>query len=155
MGSFLHDKARKGGRPPGKIDAPLNARRKNVKWGEYTINSLFNVCSSKKIFHANNVTVYQNHIDNSLPYVVRKTTNNGIAGYLIKDEKYANNGRTLSFAQDTFSVFYQQDRYFTGNKVKILEPKLNLSEKSLRFIATCIQQALFGKTWGKVLRKNQ
>lgn len=47
-------------------------------------------------------------------------------------------------------MFYQKCKYYTGNKVKILEPKLNnLSEKSLRFIATCIQRALIGKSWGE------
>ncbi len=38
-----------GGRPPGKINAPLNKKLKNVKWGEYKIGRLFDKVETKKL----------------------------------------------------------------------------------------------------------
>jgi len=84
-----------------------------------------------------------------LPYVVRTTKNNGIQGYIIENKKYANEANTLSFAQDTFSVFYQKSKYFTGNKVKILQPKfLHKSEYVMRYLVACFYKSLFHLSWG-------
>ncbi len=56
---------------------------------------------------------------------------------------------TLSFAQDTFTVFYQKQPYFTGNKVKILKPKFAFkSPKILYFISAILQFILKPLTWG-------
>ncbi len=105
---------------------------------------MFEIKSSKKIFHANKIEkIYDSIVDGYYPYVVRKTTDNGIRGYIKEDTKFLNNPDTITFAQDTFSVFYQKDYYFTGNKVKILTPKVKVKEKScLRFICCCIQNYL-------------
>lgn len=55
----------------------------------------------------------------------------------------------MSFAQDTFSVFYQEKPYFTGNKVKILTPKFEGFNKKLAlFIVSIYQKALAHLTWG-------
>jgi hypothetical protein len=111
---------------------------------------LFEVHSSKKIYHANNIQhISDVQISNSLPYVVRTTTNNGLRGFIIEDETYANEGNTLSFAQDTFSVFYQKQKYFTGNKVKVLKGKFeNQSEQVMSYLTVCFQKALSEFTWG-------
>lgn len=111
---------------------------------------MFEVHSSKKIYHANNIQhISDVQISNSLPYVVRTTTNNGLRGFIIEDETYANEGNTLSFAQDTFSVFYQKQKYFTGNKVKVLKGKFeNQSEQVMSYLTVCFQKALSEFTWG-------
>ena len=80
-------------------------------------------------------------MNNSFPYVVRTTQNNGIRGYVIEDEIYANEKNTLSFAQDTFSVFYQKEKYFTGNKVKILKAKFeNNTERIMQYLTASFQK---------------
>ena len=111
---------------------------------------MFYVGSSKQIFHANDIEcIYNNQVENSYPYVVRMTTNNGIRGYICENEKLLNDGDTLSFAQDTFSVFYQKQKYFTGNKVKILYPNFdNISENIMQFITAVFQKALENLSWG-------
>ncbi len=109
----------------------------------------FDVCSSKKIFHANQVKIYQEQVAGSYPYVVRATKNNGVKGYIIADKSYLNDGQTLSFAQDTFTVFYQSQKYFTGNKVKILKPKFDkVSDKILRYFVASFNVALDKLSWG-------
>ncbi|WP_029906323.1 restriction endonuclease subunit S [Mycoplasmopsis opalescens] len=120
-----------------------------IEWGEYRIGDLFEVNSSKKIFHANYINIWDNKEDNNFPYVVRKTLDNGIRGYIKEDQKYLNPGNTLSFAQDTFIVFYQKSAYFTGNKVKVLNPKFAIfNEKIGEFIVSMLQNELCNLSWG-------
>ncbi|GAA8694128.1 hypothetical protein oki290_02490 [Helicobacter pylori] len=129
----------------GPISSQLNA----IKWGEFKLGDLFEVLPSKKIYHANTIKIHDTQIENSYPYVVRAATNNGIKGFIIDDPTFANEKNTLSFAQDTFTVFYQKQPYFTGNKVKILKPKFAFkSPKILHFISAILQFILKPLTWG-------
>lgn len=117
---------------------------------KYKIGELFEIISSKHIYHANELQeIYDDQIEGSLPYVVRMTKNNGVRGYILENLEYANDANTLSFAQDTFSVFYQKQKYFTGNKVKILKPKFtNTNENIMRYITASLQKALINLSWG-------
>ncbi len=128
---------------------PLSSQLNAIKWGEFKLGDLFEVLSSKKIYHANTIKIHDTQIENSYPYVVRAATNNGIKGFIVDDTTFANEKNTLSFAQDTFTVFYQKQPYFTGNKVKILKPKFAFkSPKVLHFISAILQFILKPLTWG-------
>ncbi|EJB87453.1 type IIS restriction enzyme protein [Helicobacter pylori Hp H-11] len=128
---------------------PLSNQLNAIKWGEFKLGDLFEVLSSKKIYHANTIKIHDTQIENSYPYVVRTATNNGIKGFIIDDPTFTNEKNTLSFAQDTFTVFYQKQPYFTGNKVKILKPKFAFkSPKILHFISAILQFILKPLTWG-------
>ncbi|ANH46124.1 restriction endonuclease subunit S [Helicobacter pylori] len=128
---------------------PLSSQLNAIKWGEFRLGDLFEVLSSKKIYHANTIKIHDTQIENSYPYVVRATANNGIKGFIIDDPIFTNEKNTLSFAQDTFTVFYQKQPYFTGNKVKVLKPKFAFkSPKILHFISAILQFILKPLTWG-------
>ncbi|UOS62153.1 restriction endonuclease subunit S [Helicobacter pylori] len=128
---------------------PLSSQLNAIKWGEFKLGDLFGVLSSKKIYHANTIKIHDTQIESSYPYVVRAATNNGIKGFIVDDPTFANEKNTLSFAQDTFTVFYQKQPYFTGNKVKILKPKFTFkSPKILHFISAILQFILKPLTWG-------
>ena len=110
---------------------------------------MFYVRSSKKIFHANQLKIYDDEIPNSYPYVVRSARNNGVRGYICENKDYLNPANTLSFAQDTFMVFYQEKPYFTGNNVKILVPKFKPFNKICGLFFTSIyQKVLETFSWG-------
>ncbi len=111
---------------------------------------MFEVHSSKKILHANEIDeIYDDFIVETYPYVVRKTQNNGVRGYIKEKKEFLNEGNTLSFAQDTFSVFYQEKPYFTGNKVKILVPLFTNFNKTLAvYFVSAFQKSLEKFTWG-------
>ncbi|WQU13008.1 restriction endonuclease subunit S [Helicobacter pylori] len=127
----------------------LNLFKCGLTWQSFKLGDLFEVLSSKKIYHANTIKIHDTQIENSYPYVVRAATNNGIKGFIIDDPTFANEKNTLSFAQDTFTVFYQKQPYFTGNKVKILKPKFAFkSPKILYFISAILQFILKPLTWG-------
>ncbi|GAA8993301.1 restriction endonuclease subunit S [Helicobacter pylori] len=120
-----------------------------LTWQSFKLGDLFEVLSSKKIYHANTIKIHDTQIESSYPYVVRAATNNGIKGFIIDDPTFTNEKNTLSFAQDTFTVFYQKQPYFTGNKVKILKPKFAFkSPKILHFISAILQFILKPLTWG-------
>ncbi|MFB1309759.1 restriction endonuclease subunit S [Helicobacter pylori] len=120
-----------------------------LTWQSFKLGDLFEVLSSKKIYHANTIKIHDTQIEGSYPYVVRAATNNGIKGFIIDDPTFTNEKNTLSFAQDTFTVFYQKQPYFTGNKVKILKPKFAFkSSKILHFISAILQFILKPLTWG-------
>ncbi|MGN8425619.1 restriction endonuclease subunit S [Helicobacter pylori] len=128
---------------------PLSSQLNAIKWGEFRLGDLFEVLSSKKIYHANTIKIHDTQIENSYPYVVCAATNNGIKGFIIDDPTFTNEKNTLSFAQDTFTVFYQKQPYFTGNKVKVLKPKFAFkSPKILHFISAILQFILKPLTWG-------
>ncbi len=112
---------------------------------------MFEIKSSKKIFHANQLkTIYDGHEQNSYPYVVRMTKNNGVRGFIKKDIKYLNEANTISFAQDTFSVFYQKQPFFTGNKIKILKPKfVDTKERIMQYLTASFQKSLSKSSWGE------
>ena len=112
---------------------------------EFKIGDLFDVKSSKKKFNACDVTV----LKVGYPYVVRTSLNNGILGYINEDPKYLNEKNTISFGQDTATMFYQEQPYFTGDKIKILSLKKgNLNNITAQFFLTVMRKAFASFTWG-------
>ncbi|WP_281739590.1 restriction endonuclease subunit S, partial [Helicobacter suis] len=120
-----------------------------LDWQEVRVGDLFEVESSNKILHANQLKeIIDIPKEGYYPYVVRSARNNGIRGFIKEDTAYLNPGNSLSFAMDTFSVFYQERPYFTGNNVKILVPKFDLDRYKGLFIATTLQKSIAHLGWG-------
>ena len=118
----------------------------SVEWGEYKLGDLFEVKSYKKRFDSNKVDVLEH---GEYPYVVRQSTNNGQKGYINADVKYLNAGNTISFGQDTATVFYQEKDYFTGDKIKILKPQLSrFSKSNAQFFLVSMRLAFQKFSWG-------
>lgn len=106
---------------------------------------MFDVLSYKKRFDANKVSL----VELGFPYVVRQSTNNGVKGFICEDEKFLNDGNTISFGQDTATMFYQKSPYFTGDKIKILKPKdKRFNDRNALFFITLMCRAFRSFTWG-------
>lgn len=84
------------------------------KWQSFELRELFDISTPKKKFNAVDVS-----FDGKYPYIVRSEKNNGIRGYISEDKSFLNKANTISFGQDTATMFYQQKPYFTGDKIKI------------------------------------
>ena len=120
------------------------------KWEEISISNIFELESSKKIFHANQLKIYEEEIDGSHPYVVRTVFNNGVRGYIIAEDVHLNSKNAITFAQDTFYASYQKIDFFTGNKVKILRLKQDtLNRETGLFFAALINKSIESSTWGE------
>lgn len=118
------------------------------KYEEFRVGDLFKVESSNKIYHANQVIIEDEQVNDTHPYVVRTENNRGVRGYINEPEENLNDGMTLSFAQDTFISFFQPFAYFTGNKVKVLKPKYDMSINVFLYLETAINKAVKAFTWG-------
>ena len=117
-----------------------------VEWGEFLIggdDGLFAVGYSKRKLNANTLKFGGKH-----PYVTRKSSNNGIQGYIDYDEQFLNKANTISFGMDTAVMYYQSKPYFTGDKIKVFHPKGKLGRYIALYTIASIQKAfqLFG--WG-------
>jgi hypothetical protein len=114
-------------------------------WKEFMIGELFEVDSSKKRFDANKVEISEF----GKPYVVRTALNNGIRGYINEDEQFLNEGNTISFGQDTATMFYQESPYFTGDKIKIVKSKDDrFNKQNAQFFITNMIKSFSSFSWG-------
>lgn len=150
MGSLsASEKSAHGGRPPGKIEAPLSKKLEDAEWGEYELGSLFEVVSYTKRFDANKVVVKES---GKYPYIVRTSINNGQKGYIDEDVRYLNEGNTIAFGQDTATMFYQEKPYFTGDKIKVLRPTLEnngrFNKTNAQFFLVAMRKAFESFSWG-------
>lgn len=107
---------------------------------------MFDVLSYKQRFDANKVTLVEN---DGHPYIVRQGSDNGQKGFIDEDEIYLNDGNTISFGQDTATMFYQEKPYFTGDKIKILKPKMErFGKDNAQFFLATMRRSFSNFGWG-------
>lgn len=117
-----------------------------MKMNEFLIVDLFKITSSVKKFNAVDVVFVEK---GGYPYVARGSENNGIKGYIYEDTKYLNSGNTISFGQDTATMFYQENPYFTGDKIKIFTPLYKeFNKTTAQFILSSMRKAFVHFSWG-------
>ncbi len=106
---------------------------------------LFDIKSPKKRFNANTVK-----FDGKYPYVVRSSTNNGIRGYITEETQYLSAGNTISFGQDTSTIFYQEHPYFTGDKIKTMTFRdCKLYPELACYLITAMRKVFQSFAWGQ------
>lgn len=116
--------------------------------GEFSVDDLFTIETPKLRINANTVTVHDE--PKGHPYVVRTSQNNGIRGYIEFDEQYLNPANTISFGQDTATMFYQERPYFTGDKIKILTLKCDkLNYRTATYLLASMRKAFSLFSWGQ------
>lgn len=112
---------------------------------EYKIGNLFKVSTPLKKFNANAI-----QFGTKYRYVVRTSQNNGIRGYLDEDEKYLNPANSISFGQDTATIFYQDQPYFTGDKIKVMEfLRSELNPTIACYLLAVMNRAFSTFQWGQ------
>lgn len=108
---------------------------------------LFDIFPTKKKINANEISFGGTH-----PYVARGSNNNGIRGYIDFDEKYLNPANTISFGQDTATMYYQPESYFTGDKIQVFELNKRygvLSENVALYLIELMSKAFADFSWGQ------
>ena len=116
-----------------------------IVWQEYRIGDLFDIEATKKKFNASDV-----EFGGKFRYVARGERNNGIKGYISEDSAFLNSANTISFGQDTATMFYQKESYFTGDKIKIFKPKSHLvfNEGVAHIFISAMKKAFASFSWG-------
>lgn len=130
-------------------NALLLYRQSKIKYKSFKLGEgderLFDITSPKKRFNANTVT-----FGGEYPYVVRSSLNNGIRGYITQEECYLNDAKTISFGQDTATIFYQERPYFTGDKIKIMTYRdCQLYPELACYLLTVMRKAFQSFAWGQ------
>jgi len=116
-----------------------------IEFKKFKIGELFDINTSEKRFDANKVVISEM----GKPYVVRTSINNGIRGYINEDEQFLNEGNTISFGQDTATMFYQEKPYFTGDKIKIVKSKDGkLNKLNALFFISIMTKSFSSFSWG-------
>lgn len=117
----------------------------SIEWKEYRLEYIFEILTTKKKFNALDV-----EFGGLYPYVARGESNNGIRGYITEDTKYLNESNTISFGQDTATMFYQEAPYFTGDKIKVFKPKKNirLNKDIAQMMIASMKKAFSSFSWG-------
>lgn len=116
-----------------------------IAWREYRLGDLFDIKTTKKKFNASNVD-----FGGEYRYVARGESNNGIRGYINEDLQFLNDANTISFGQDTATMFYQSEPYFTGDKIKVLKPRkhLRFNVNIAHMIISAMKKAFASFSWG-------
>ena len=129
----------------GGVKLPNGQEVTNIEWKMFRIGELFEINSYKKRFDANKVQIEEA----GFPYVVRTALNNGIRGYINEDVEFLNEGNTISFGQDTATMFYQEKPYFTGDKIKIVKCKdESFNKLNAHFFIAAMGKAFSSFSWG-------
>ncbi len=109
------------------------------------MGDLFVILTTKKKFNASDI-----QFGGKYRYIARGESNNGIKGYIDENPMYLNDANTISFGQDTATMFYQNEPYFTGDKIKVLKPKPKtvLNKNTAQVIITAMKKAFASFSWG-------
>ena len=131
MGSFKSaEKSKQRGRQLGKINASLDEKLKNFKWGEYRLENLF-------VGTNGDFDIQKEHINGKGEYVITAgLTNNGLLGRTDIKAKILKKG---TITVDMFGfAFYRHFKYkiVTHARVFSLEPLFNITDNQGLFLAS-------------------
>lgn len=127
-----------------------DSQPEKVIWRKMKLGDIIDIKSPDKRFNANAVMVYETKEEGSFPYVVRKSGDNGIRGYIVEDEIYLSPSGSISFGQDTATAFYQDHPYFTGDKIKVMTLKNGMMTENVGlFLVSVIRKAFQMFQWGQ------
>ena len=119
-------------------------RKKLVKVDD---KGLFNIVPTKKKINANDII-----FGGQYPYVARGERDNGIKGYIDFNEEYLNAKNTISFGQDTATMYFQPNEYFTGDKIQVFtlnERYGSLDENIALYLISSLNKTFASFNWGQ------
>ena len=128
MGNFNYFKGRLG-----KVETPLNEKLKNVEWGEFRIGDLFDI---KKTLSFNQDKLTSG---NDYDYVTRTSNNQGIfktTGFINKEN--LNEAGVWSLGLVSMDFFYRKRKWYAGQFVRKIIPKINLKNEEVVLFFTTI-----------------
>ena len=132
MGNKHASKTKYSRRRIGKVNTPLNKKLKNVEWGEFILEDLFESSNG-------NYDIQKEHINDKGTYVITAgLTNNGILGKTDVEAKIFDD-KTITV--DMFgAIFYRQFKYkmVTHARVFSLKPKFGITDNQGIFLSNSL-----------------
>lgn len=120
----------------GEVEYKEVPKIEDMEWKEFSIGSVFEIRIGKNI---DGNKIEKN--SGSLLYVTRKESNNGVDGFIHEDESFlCADVPVITIGNETAMPFVQTSPFYTGTKINIMKPVVDLSKYSLQFIAKSIQK---------------
>ena len=118
---------------------------KNIQWGEFVFENIFNIFSTNSGIDKNKL----NSKNGDMPYITRTDKNNAIDFFVSNQgEKYnIDNGNVITIGLDTQTVFYQPYKFYTGQNIQILS-STDLNYFNAQFIIPLIIKQMEKFNWG-------
>lgn len=121
----------------------------DVEWGEFFIggaDGVFKIYSTKSGIDKNKL----NTEPGSVPYITRSDLQNGINLFVTDNQSKTylkNDGNVITIGLDTQTVFYQNNDFFTGQNIQILENK-HFNKSVALFIIPLLKIQMRKFNWG-------
>ena len=149
MGSVQSFKTPKGWRgQPGKIDAPLNRKLSEVKWGEFTICDLFNKVDVKSLKYKTSDLPNEATAEFNLPALTAGIQNQGLNNYVPKaDATVLKNVISISAnGANTGATFYQSNEFTVLQDAYAIDWSQGdtLTDNSYLFLTAAVSKAIYG-----------
>ena len=119
----------------GKIDAPLNKKLQQVKWGEFRVGDLFDI--SNTLSFNTDVLIKGDEYD----YITRTSYNQGIlqtTGFVNAENINPAGNWSLGLLQMDF--FYRKRPWYAGQFVRKVIPKFTVSDNYILFFTTMLNR---------------
>ena len=117
------------------MNASLDEKLRNVKWGEYKLGTLFDIDSTLS-FNTDRL------VDGTeYDYVTRTSTNQGVlqtTGFV--NEENVNAAGTWSLGLLSMDFFYRRKPWYAGQFVRKITPKISIPEKAILFFSTILNK---------------
>ena len=144
--SFETPKCRGG--QPGKIDAPLNKKLSEVKWGEFTICDLFNKVNVKSLKYKTSDLPNEATAEFNLPALTAGIQNQGLNNYVPKaDATVLKNVISISAnGANTGATFYQSNEFTVLQDAYAIDWSQGdtLTDNSYLFLTATVSKAIYG-----------
>lgn len=131
------------------MNASLNEKLRNVKWGEFKYEEVFNRIEQGRRLKKDD------QIDGNIPFVMAGTTNAGVVNYVSNPVAlFPKNAITIDIFGNTF---YRDYAFGAGDDTGVYWNDENIySSKAMLFFAVAMQKSMMGRfSYGKKLRSSQ
>ena len=131
------------------MNASLNEKLRNVKWGEFKYEEVFNRIEQGRRLKKDD------QIDGNIPFVMAGTTNVGVVNYISNPVAlFPKNAITIDIFGNTF---YRDYAFGAGDDTGVYWNDENIySSKAMLFFAVAMQKSMMGRfSYGKKLRSSQ
>ncbi|MEQ8548722.1 MAG: restriction endonuclease subunit S [Cyclobacteriaceae bacterium] len=115
------------------------------EWKEFVFEELFEIKSTSSGIDRNKLVNRKGDI----PYLTRSEKNNGYDSFICEQsEKYkTDNANVITIGLDTQTVFYQSNKFYTGQNIQVLKCE-NLNKEIAQFLIPLIKRQMEKFSWG-------
>ena len=123
----------------------MNLDLKNKEWKEFVFEQLFEIDSTSSGIDRNKLINKKGVI----PYLTRSDKDNGLDSFICEQsDKYkTDDANVITVGLDTQTVFYQPNKFYTGQNVQILKCE-NLNKEIAQFLIPLIKRQMEKFNWG-------